>query len=396
MRAVAGNVVSDKVPGGSLIAGVLDRRVMMWSDRGGASRYLGERWSEQCTAALESWVGTPRPVPGGAPYTLECVVRLDENPEIAIQAGRHQLVNPDFVLYGRRGAEHVLQAADAKFAVDTAKSPQVSAAALEALLAVEGGLVRQAIEARLGGPLAQEIRVERGVFLSPISPLTDYFLPRVTGGPHPTVERREVILIPVDPVAMFAGLPMTALIGMLARIDRLPVAPRRHILSAIYYFRLACACAWLWTEERTPLLSLALPPALDAESLRREVDERSEGATTAFGFVERWAEEVEEIRDARKTLSEVAALPVPMRDLRRLAEQAGRGAEPKLVRQTRAALERRYRRRLVEEVGEVPARPERPLPEILEEVASASHRLEPELRRLASELISSDGAAPRD
>src|SRR5690606_29479751 len=121
--------------------------------------------------------------------------------------------------------------------------------------------------AKLGGRIKESYRVERGVFLSPISPLTDYFWPRVTSGPRAPVDPREVILLPVDPVAMFTGLPMTRLIGILARIDRLPVSPREHILSAMYYFRLACACAWMWVEEQTPLLSNDPPPPVDPTSL---------------------------------------------------------------------------------------------------------------------------------
>ena len=83
MSRIEGNVLSDKLPGGSLIAAVLDRQLMSWSDRGGASRTFGDRWSEQCTAALHDWIGTERPVPGGEPFVLRSVVRLDENPAIA-------------------------------------------------------------------------------------------------------------------------------------------------------------------------------------------------------------------------------------------------------------------------------------------------------------------------
>lgn len=388
MRAIEGNVISDKVPGGSLIAAVLDRQLMAWSDRGGASRYLGERWSEQCTIALEEAVASEVPVPGGQPFTLRAVVRLDENPEIAIQAGRHQLVNPDFVLYGTRGdGQHILQAADAKFAVDTIRSSQVSAAALEALLAVEEGLVGAAIAAKLNGVSIEPYRVERGVFLSPISPLTDYFLPRVTSGPRPTVDPKEVILLPVDPVAMFAGLPMTRLIGILARIDRLPVSPRENILSAMYYFRLACACAWMWVEEHTPLLSNEPPPAVEPVALADETTRRTKGARTAFAVVESWYQDVERVTRARQELGAVAVLPVRMRELRELLEAAGLAEARGALRRVRGALDRQYRRRLVESVGEIPARPDRPLPAILEEVASASRALYPELRRTAERLV---------
>lgn len=396
MRAVEGNVVSEKVPGGSLIAAVLDRELMAWSDRGGASRYLGERWSEQCTVALEEAVGSEVPVPRGRPFTLRAVVRLDENPEIAIQAGQHKLVNPDFVLYGSRdGEEHILQSADAKFAVDTIRSPQVSAAALEALLAVEGGLVGAAIEAKLGGPVGDPYRVEQGVFLSPISPLTDYFLPRVTSGPGAPVDPQEVILLPVDPVAMVTGLPMTRLIGILARIDRLPVSPRENILSAMYYFRLACACAWMWVEEHTPLLSNDPPPEVDPTGLADETSRRVRGAHTAYEVVQGWYETVERVSRSRQEVRSMAVMPVRMREIRAMVEAAGLGEDRGVLRRVRGALERRYRTRLVETVGEIPARPNRPLPAILEDVANASRGLYPELRRLAAELVEREVAEAR-
>lgn len=393
MRAVEGNVISDKVPGGSLIAAVLDRELMAWSDRGGASRYLGERWSEQCTLALEETVGAEVQVPGGQPFTLRAVVRLDENPEIAIQAGRHKLVNPDFVLYGTRdGEHHILQSADAKFAVDTIRSPQVSAEALEALLAVEGGLVGAAIEAKLGGRIKESYRVERGVFLSPISPLTDYFWPRVTSGPRAPVDPREVILLPVDPVAMFTGLPMTRLIGILARIDRLPVSPREHILSAMYYFRLACACAWMWVEEHTPLLSNDPPPPVDPTSLTDEANRRVRGASTAFSVVTDWYETVERVARSRQEVRSVSAMPVRMRELREMLDAVGLGEARGVLRKVRGELERHYRTRLVETVGEVPAKPDRPLTTVLEEVATAGRGLYPELRALARELVAREAA----
>lgn len=388
IRSVSGNVLSPNLPGGSLITAVLDRNLMAWSDRGGASRYFGDRWSEQCTLALHAEVGADRPVPGGPPFTLRGVVRLDENPQIAIEAGRYKLVNPDFVLYGDRpDGTHVLQSADAKFAVDTIKSPQVSADALQALLAVDGGLVGRAIEAALDGRLLEPLSVERGVFLSPRGPLTDYFLPRVTAGPRATVDPREVILLPVDPVSMFAGLPMTSLIGILASVDRLPVSPRDNILSAMYYFRVACACAWMWVEEHAPLLSLAAPPEPEAEALDAEARQRAREASVAFDVVLEWAEDITQLERSRQSLREVASVPVRMRELRDMLAEAGLADQGGLLRRVRGTLERRYRIRLVEMVGEIPAKPSRPLPQILEDVARATRQLYPELRDLAADLV---------
>lgn len=394
-RRIKGNVQSELLPGGSLISVILDRRLMMWSDRGGASRYFGDRWSEQCALALESWIGTERLLRGGQRYRLEAVIRLDSNPQIAIQAGRHKLVNPDFVLYGRRPqGELIVRAADAKFAVDTIKPVQVSAEALEALLAVEGGLVRETIEQQIGTALDGAVHVEPGIFVSPISPLTDYLLPRVTAGPRARIVPDEVILIPVNPVEMFRGLPMTPLVGPLARIDRLPVSPREDILAAMYYFRVACACFWMWAEEHASILSLEPAPAGDIAVVGPEVERRALGAASAFDLVARWMEDIDEITRARRAFYEVARMPVTMRELRGMLEAAGRSDERGLLRQIRGTLEQQYRQRLVEEIGEVPSRPSRPLADILLDVASANKRLALELKDLTSRLLASTPPSP--
>lgn len=386
-REVRGNLFSRALPGGNLIAAVLDRDLMAWSDRGGASRVLGDRWSQECSRALDDWLGTERPVPGGEPFVLNAVARLDEDPRIAIQAGQHKLTNPDFVLYGQRGGRSVLQAADAKFAVDTIKPAQVSAEALAALLEIEEGLARQAIERTLGAPIEEEIELVRGVFISPLGPLTDYFLPRVTDGPRARVDLREVVLIPTAIQRMFGLLPVSPDIGLLARIDRLPETPRENLLAAIYYFRCASACGWMWVEERTPLLSLKPPPDLETPSLLSETEERAADADSAYGLLESWYEHVESVREARRAVAEVASVPVSMKEIRQMVERARGEDDRRLVRHTRATLERSYHQRLVTLVGEVPAEPVEPLPDVLGRIAEATRSLRPELRREAEVFV---------
>src|SRR3712207_5970796 len=70
-RDVSGSTMDDRVisspalPGGDLIAAVLDREVMGLADRGGASNLVGERWANVCAAYAERWVGQERPIPDG-------------------------------------------------------------------------------------------------------------------------------------------------------------------------------------------------------------------------------------------------------------------------------------------------------------------------------------------
>lgn len=70
-----------------------------------------------------------------------------------------------------------------------------------------------------------------------------------------------------------------------------------------------------------------------------------------------------------------------------MLDAAGLSEERGVLRWVRGGLERAYRRRLVEEVGEIPAYPNRPLPQVLADVATASRELYPELKALARELV---------
>lgn len=397
LREIGGNVYSSKLPGGNLILAVLDRTLMGWSDRGGASRHFGDCWSALVSGHLQAQIGATRTQPAGVSYRLEAVVRLDDDPRIAIQAGRHKLTNPDFVLFGRApDGSPVLQAADSKFAVDTIKPAQVSSEALQALLDVEQGLVRNALEQDVHNHDVATATVVNGIFVSPIGPLTDFFLPRVISDPRTGVERSQVELVPVDPLELFGDLDAAGLIGRLALVDRLPVSPRDHLLAAMYYLRVSCACAWMWVEERTPLLSLQDPPAIDFAEVATQIDRRAGKATSAFALLEVWFQSVEEISRDRKTLSDIVSLPLRMSEIRRAVESAGLGDDRKVVRVVRAALDRRYRHRLLDIVGEIPPIPLEPLPRILERVAEASRSLRPEMMELGARLIGEHAAQARE
>jgi hypothetical protein len=392
LKQIEGNVYSDKLPGGNLILAFLDRQLMMWSDRGGASKYFGDCWSEQVSAYLQRQAGTTRSLSNGETFQLEAVVRLDDDSRIAIQAGRHKLTNPDFVLFGRTDSKGpLLQAADSKFAVDTIKPAQVSAEALQALLDVEGGLVRAALEQDIHNHDVSRASVDPGIFVSPISPLTDFFLPRLLSDPRVDIDPSQVELIEANPVELFGRLGEARLIGPLARLDHLPVSPREHLLSAMYYLRVACACSWMWVEERTPLLSHNGAPAIDFHDLANDVHRRSEGTDSAYELVDDWSTSVEEISRRRKALNDVMSLPVRMSEIRKLVDSAGYGDDRRLVRTVRAALDRRYRGRMLDELGEISACPSEPWPEVLERVATASRSLRAEMRRDAVALIDEQG-----
>src|SRR5215212_4076765 len=119
---------SPRLPGGDLVSALLDREVMGLADRGGASNLVGDRWADIAAAHAASWVGSTRVIAmeDQEPLPIIRVDRLDATPAVAAAASKRGLQNPDLLLIGQRGNEQVIQAADAKFSVETARSKQVS------------------------------------------------------------------------------------------------------------------------------------------------------------------------------------------------------------------------------------------------------------------------------
>ncbi|RIK43598.1 MAG: hypothetical protein DCC58_09430 [Chloroflexi bacterium] len=389
------NVSSPLLPGGSLIAAALHRQVMIWSDRGGASRHIGDRWAIQCWEALQAADDRCWPVPFASGFRLKRVIRLDDVPQVSREANLQQAENPDFLLLGVRDTDPdqaILQAADAKFAVDRIKPSQVSVDVVERLVEVVAS-ARQLVEATLrdlglGAPL-----VVRGVFVCPRSALTDHLLRKARSNRDVQVHHSELVRIDPDPAAMFVDLPMTRLIGPLARIDALPVTPRTNLISAIYYFRLACACMHLWAEGHRPLLSASTAFEPEPGIVSAELTMRANQASSAWSLVQTWAQDVEPQVQARQALANVATLPVRMRDLRAEIERAGKGDHSGLVRAVRRDLDLHFRRRLFELTGEISADDPRPLPRILDDVAKATRSLQPELAALMKSLVTA-GTTP--
>ncbi|MCO5175700.1 MAG: hypothetical protein M9890_01855 [Thermomicrobiales bacterium] len=358
------------------MAAALDRQLMIWSDRGGASRHIGDRWAIRCAEVLRDAEGTEWPIPHDDAYRIVSVMRLDDVPEVSKEANRHQLENPDFLLIGtQRGKDQpILQAADAKFAPDRIRPSQVSAAVVSNLLDV-GGAAHQIVDETRAAHGLSAPRIVRGVFLSPESEMSEHLLRRVTTGRRATVDRSEVVTIPPRPDQLFVGLPESRLIGPLARIDELPVTPRNNLISAIYYFRLSCACFYLWGEEHRPLLTSEPASEPEPGMVAAAVTMRAERATNAFEVVERWSMDVEPQVRARTAIGEVATLPIRIREVRAEIEKAGLGGDNKVLRIVRGGLESAFRSALHDEVGDILADDPRSLSQILNDVATASRGL---------------------
>ena len=221
------NVRSPILPGGDLVSAVLNRQVMGLADRGASSGIVGRRWADLCMDWISGQVGQTAVVPVGsiAPYIIERIARLDDLPNIATAASKQGLQNPDIVLIGHRDGRSIVQAADAKFSVETARSKQVSSDVVKALLALDG-LVQP-----LTGSLTNEIEFVPGVFLSPDYALTHLMLRGHRGITRATVKPNEVVFIPVDAGEFFKPLPAAAVMPVLSAVDRLPVSISENLLA---------------------------------------------------------------------------------------------------------------------------------------------------------------------
>jgi len=381
------------LPGGDLVAAVLNREVMSLADRGGASNLVGDRWADLCAEHALAWHGTTVPVPDAdaTPLTVERVVRLDATPQIAAAASRRGLQNPDLLLVGERDGAPTIQAADAKFSVETARSKQVSPAVVEALLGL-----RDVLPDLAGGPLPESIAMAPGVFLCPDYPLTHLMLRRRVGILRTTVRPEEVVMVPAPADIFFSELEGAAVMPVLAGVDRLPVRLNESLLAGLYYFRLSRAAVGCWLDATKPLLLYHDHLAVDEASVAAETASRTTTASSAYGLVEQWHADVQVVRADRAAVEQVAGLPLVSRDLRELIarltpELAG---EPPSVNQVRRRLGSWYRMRLREQVG--PLRPPvDQLPQKLQEIArigaSLNGELQAEARRVVTEMM--DGRA---
>lgn len=375
---------SPLLPGGDLVSAVLNRQVMGLADRGGASGLVGRRWADLCAEWVSGRIGTPAQVPngGGEPFEIEGVARLDDLPRIAAVASKRGLQNPDLVIIGHRGERSVLQAADAKFSVETARSKQVSPEVVEALLTL-GPVVRS-----VTGDLTPEIEFLPGIFLSPDYPLTHLMLQGRHGITRATVRPSEVVLVPVDPSRFFEPLPGMAVMQVLSRVDDLPISIEGSLLAGLYYFRLARATAGSWLDSVKPLLYHGDKIEIDEAALLAEAMARAKSARSAFALVLAWDADVEAVRSRRAAVDQVTALPVVTRELRHaIADVTGGKVEDgPSVNQVRRRLGHWYRGELRAAFG--PMLPSEPnFPERLQQLAKLSADVAKQLPEQTARII---------
>jgi hypothetical protein len=378
---------SPLLPGGDLITAVLDRQVMGLADRGGASNLIGDRWANLAASRASDWVGRERPVPGSTtPLHVERVLRLDDTPAVAAAASKRGLQNPDLLLIGTCDGVATVQAADAKFSVETARAKQVSPSVIDGLLGLRDLLPN------LLGDVHPEPQLVPGVFLCPDYPLTHLMLRRRQGIVRATVREDEVVPLPAPAATFFGPVAGATVMAPLAAVDDLPVTIDRSLLAALYYFRLARAAVGCWSDATKPLLFLGDRLVIDEPAIRAETIARASSASNAFALILQWNADVETIRAARTAVDQAASLPILNRDLRalvgRLAED--RALDPPSLNQVRRRLGAWYRGQLRERVG--PLEPPVPdLPRMLAEISqigtAIAPRLEAEAVRIVNELL---------
>ena len=386
-------MTSPLLPGGDLVAAALHREVMALADRGGASGMVGARWADLCAAQATRWVGKSFPIPGtGEPkqrHQIVRIVRLDDRPAIGEAAARRALQNPDILLIGERNGRLTVQAADAKFSVETARAKQVSAAVVAGLLTL-GELLTD-----LAGDLGPDPELVDGLFLCPSFPLTHLILRRRWGIVRTTVRAEQVAILPAPALVFFSPLEGASLMPALASVDDLPVSIDDSLLAGLYYFRLARAAVGCWLDSTGPLLPLGDKdrPAVDEPAILAEATRRVPRSRSAWELILGWDVDVQPIRAQRTAVDQVTALPIANRDLRqliaRMAAKHGLDEGPS-VNKVRRLLGAWYRGQIRERIGPLPPPVDdftRTLSDLGRVAASLSPTLEAETRRLITDLL---------
>jgi hypothetical protein len=377
-------VRSDRLPGGDLIAAVLNRQLMAFADRGGSSGLVGQRWSDHCDNDIQGWIGGLSDIPGGRrpPIVIDRIARLDAVPAIAHTASKRGLQNPDFIIIGTQDGRPAMQATDAKFSVETARSRQVSAEVLSALLGIGEVLVQAT------GAIDPETIIEPGFFLSPDYSLTHHMMRRRHGIMRVSVREDEVEQLAVDPATFFTPLPGATLMPLLAGVDDIPIAPDQSLLAGLYYFRIARAVIGFWIDSVKPLLMMGDKIEVDVGAVEAEMRRRVDAAGSAYRLMLDWDVDVERTRANRAAVDQVTSLPILNRDLRELIARLSDdlGIEAPSMNQVRRRLGAWFRGELRNRVG--PLDPPVPnLPAVLRELAAIGAELAPRVPRETERIV---------
>ncbi len=377
---------SSAFPAQTLLDSYYDRRVTQLSDRGLASNMIGDRWSDLASDHIDQWIGAMIELPDRSMATVDHVYRLDIAPQIASIASRRKLQNPDFIISGKRQEQQVLFAIDAKFSIDTAKSPQVGEETLSALLDV-GPLITDWLP-----QLPMSAQVMDGYFISPDMPLTNFVLERTRGRLAARVPRTQTLLIPVQPVPFLKPLEGSRLLGPLATLDGYRDQLRSNMLLAMYYFRLARACYGAFAETTRPIFGLDTTSPSPSDEVEQRTIELARSATSSWDVVERWDTLAEQVRRQREAAYAAMAFPMANREFRDriVAETARREVVAPSINSVRKRVGGWYRAQFDEQLGVV-LPPVEDMTALLQDIhriaVDLQPAVEPALHRILDEVL---------
>jgi hypothetical protein len=391
--AVDTDIHSQHLPGGNFISALLNRQLMSFADRGGSSGLVGDRWADHCDQIVRKWAGGLSDVPGGLrpPISIDRVARLDSYPSIARSASKRGLQNPDFIIIGDQEGAPAIQAADAKFSIETARTRQVSPEVLEALLELRDVL------SPATGEIPPDAAIEPGFFLTPDYPMTHFMLRRRNGITRASVHEDEVEMISIDAADFFQPVSGAFLIPVMAEIDALPVSFESSLMAGLYYFRISRAVIGCWLDSVKPLLVMGDRVELDEDAVLAQAERRARTADSAFRLMLDWDVDVERIRATRAAVDQVTQLPIVNRELRDLVTRVSEDLkiEPPSMNQVRRRLGAWFRGEIRDRIGPLHP-PLENVPVVLQNLAAISAELAPRLPGEAERIIFELGVERED
>jgi hypothetical protein len=323
------------------------------ADMGGSSGTIGARWSDIVSDHVDSLVGVDVAIPGGSTHRIERVIRLDALPQVAHLASKRSLQNPDFVLLGRSDGVLTMQAADAKFSIETARSKQVSVEMLTALADVGPAYTD------LLGEWESQGTIVPGLFFAPQSALSAYVLSGGRGITRATVKPGEFVLLEASAAELTGPIPGGGARRRLARLDGLDSRLDDEILLGLYYTRLSSAAGASWFDMHRPLFGPQAMSGPDFGAVEQEVAQRMADCRSGYELIADWAGDAERVRADRTAINQAAGLPLANRELREwiIADAEVAGLEPPSLNRVRKELQRWVNAQLLDEIGVI--QPER-------------------------------------
>lgn len=319
------------------------------ADLGGSSAVIGSSWSDIVSAHVDSLIGTDVGIPGSDTHRIEQVIRLDALPHVAHAASKRSLQNPDFVLLGRRNGELTMQAADAKFSIETARSKQVSVDMLTALADVGPAYTD------LLGEWHAQGAIMPGLFFAPQSAMTAFVLSGGRGITRATVKPAEVILLDSSAMELTGDIPGRTARARMAALDGLAAQAERELLLGLYYVRLSSAAGASWYDMHRPLFGPNPADGPDFAAVDAEIQRRVPDSRSAYDLVSRWAIDAEQVRADRGAINQAAALPLPNRELREWVKEDADaiGIEAPSLNRVRKELQRWVHDQVLAEIGPI-------------------------------------------